>query len=191
MEKSLNPSAIRSRKMIVEALLRLMKRKKYTAITITDVANEAQIGRKTFYRHFYTLDDVLDEYVNELFAEYRAMLKEAQICDIYEHIPCYFRFWNEHMEFLQLLEKNNLLFFILKKYDVLMPEIFTLLPCVIEKGSDVSEYFLSYTAGGFWSMLCKWISRGGKETPEEMTEIFKAFFSQVVGNISGFGETHK
>lgn len=191
MEKSTNPSAIRSRKMIVQALLRLMKRKKYAAITITDIANEAQIGRKTFYRHFYTLDDVLNEYVDELFAEYRAMLKEAQICNIYEHIPRYFQFWSRHMEFLQLLEKNDLSSFILKKYDALLPEVFLLLPCVLEEKSAMSEYFLSYTAGGFWSMLFKWCSRGGKETPEEMTDIFKAFFSQVVGNLTVSGETEK
>lgn len=191
MEKSTNPSAVRSREMIVEALFRLMKCKRYTEITITDIAKEAQIGRKTFYRHFYTPDDVLDEYVEGLFAEYRLMLKEAQICNIYEHIPRYFQFWGGHREFLQLLEKNNLSFFILKKYDVLLPEIFSLLPCEIEEASAISEYFISYTAGGFWNMLFRWVSRDGRETPEEMTEIFKAFFSQVVGNISAASEREK
>lgn len=183
MNKSMNPSSIRSRKLIVDALLRLMKHKKYSSITITDIANEAQIVRKTFYRHFYSLEDVLDEYVEELFTQYREMLRHAHVQNIYEHIPLYFGFWQEHLEFLQLLEQNNLLAYVLQKYNVLLPELYTLLPCHMEENTLMMEYFVSYTAGGFWNLLCKWVAGGGKETPEEMTEIFMHFFSQIADNL--------
>ncbi len=182
MERSQNPSAIRSRKMIVDALLRLMERKPYNEISVTDIAKEAQVVRKTFYRHFYTLEDVLDEYVEQLFVEYSSMLKDAQIQNIVEHIPLYFSFWKSHEDFLQVLSKNDLLFLILKKYDQIFPDIFALLPCHMDEDAVIKSYFQSYTAGGFFSLLFQWIKSGYKESPEEMSSIFTKFFAQFIAD---------
>ncbi len=183
-DKSSNPSAIRSRQMIVNALFTLMKQKKYTSITITDIAIEAQVTRKTFYQHFYSLDDVLDEYIETLYTEYIKALQQASIQSIYEHIPLYFKFWMTHFDFLTLLSKNNLLSFILTKYDELLPLIYAHLPCSIEGDSILFEYFSTYTSGAFWKLLCKWVERGGKETPEQMSEIFKGFIVEMTKNPS-------
>ena len=83
------------------------------------------------------------------------------------------------MDFLQLLHKNNLLFFIFNKYESLLTEITTLLPCTLDTNDVTYDYFISYTASSFWGLLYKWILRGGLESPEEMAQIFLDFFMQV------------
>lgn len=51
-------NSIRSEKMIVRAFVELMQKKDEKKITVTDVVNEADINRSTFYAHFKSIDDV-------------------------------------------------------------------------------------------------------------------------------------
>ena len=52
---------------IKDALLELMKEKSFEKLSISKVCEAAQITRTTFYSHYDTLDQVLDELINEAF----------------------------------------------------------------------------------------------------------------------------
>ena len=49
----------RTKLWIINSLLDLLKRKEYASITINMIADNAQLGRRTFYRHFDTKDDAM------------------------------------------------------------------------------------------------------------------------------------
>lgn len=49
-----------------------MKRKPFQQITVTEICQEAAIGRKTFYRNFELKEDVLDFYLDHLCREFEA-----------------------------------------------------------------------------------------------------------------------
>ena len=57
---------------IKDALLELMKEKSFEKLSISGVCEAAQITRTTFYSHYDTLNQVLDELIDEAFevAEY-------------------------------------------------------------------------------------------------------------------------
>ena len=57
---------------IKDALLELMKEKSFEKLSISKVCEAAQITRTTFYSHYDTLNQVLDELIDEAFevAEY-------------------------------------------------------------------------------------------------------------------------
>lgn len=61
----------RAREYITEALLQLMNKKNYENITITDIAERAGVTRITFYRNFNTKDDIVKQYVQNIFNEYK------------------------------------------------------------------------------------------------------------------------
>ncbi|WPG32940.1 TetR/AcrR family transcriptional regulator [Lactiplantibacillus plantarum] len=46
---------------IYDAFKRLICEKEYSKITVTELAKMAQINKKTFYRYYPTLDDLLIE----------------------------------------------------------------------------------------------------------------------------------
>ena len=46
--KQVNKTAVQSQHMIADALFSLMKRKPFPQITVTEICDEAAIGRKTF-----------------------------------------------------------------------------------------------------------------------------------------------
>src|ERR1700734_171586 len=47
-----DPRVLRSRQMLMEALLRLLNRKEFDDISIQEIADEATLNRATFYLHY-------------------------------------------------------------------------------------------------------------------------------------------
>lgn len=50
-----------TRQTIKDSLLSLMQKKPFSKITVTEICRLSEINRGTFYLHYYDLDDVLDE----------------------------------------------------------------------------------------------------------------------------------
>ncbi|MBR2950520.1 MAG: TetR family transcriptional regulator, partial [Lachnospiraceae bacterium] len=64
-EKKENRSAIRSRRLIREALLELLQEKKFEKITVTDIVKRADINRSTFYAHYPDVMGLLEELMED------------------------------------------------------------------------------------------------------------------------------
>ncbi len=76
MERKTNKNGMRSRRLIREALLRLLKTKSPDDITIMDIVNEADINRATFYAHYSCLRDLYDEIEKEVIDKMMDILKD-------------------------------------------------------------------------------------------------------------------
>ena len=50
--ETMDPRVLRSRQMLMEALLRLLNRKEFDDISIQEIADEAALNRATFYLHY-------------------------------------------------------------------------------------------------------------------------------------------
>ena len=76
MAKSEYRSAVRSRKLIKEALADLLLEKPLDKITVTDVVNRAQINRGTFYAHYADIPDVIHHLIDETFSQIRDAISD-------------------------------------------------------------------------------------------------------------------
>lgn len=85
MAKAEYRSAVRSRKLIKAALADLLQEKPLDKITVTDVVNQAEINRGTFYAHYSDIPDVIHQMVEEAFCRIRDVLDD-QTCAI-EALP--------------------------------------------------------------------------------------------------------
>ena len=56
---------IKTRQTIRGALISLMSEQELSDITITSLCARARINRKTFYRHYRSISDVITEFENE------------------------------------------------------------------------------------------------------------------------------
>ena len=66
---------VKTRQLIREALLDLMSERVLSKITISELCVRAGINRKTFYRHYRTIGDVITEIENDILSEFAAVFK--------------------------------------------------------------------------------------------------------------------
>lgn len=64
-----NPQINRSRHMLQDALIELLKEKKNHKITVTDIVTRAGLSRTTFYAHFGYIEEIIEQLLEELMAK--------------------------------------------------------------------------------------------------------------------------
>ena len=68
---------IKTRQAIRSALISLLSEKELSDITISELSARAQVNRKTFYRHYRSISDVVTEFENELLSDFSDILKTS------------------------------------------------------------------------------------------------------------------
>ena len=77
MRRSTDRRVVRTRKAIREAFFKLMEDQDYHKITIASIAREADIDRKTFYLHYSSVSDLVDEVIRDEAQNIIASCREA------------------------------------------------------------------------------------------------------------------
>ena len=77
LRRSTDRRVVRTRKAIREAFFKLMENQDYHKITIASVAREADIDRKTFYLHYRSVSDLVDEIIHDEAENIVASCREA------------------------------------------------------------------------------------------------------------------
>lgn len=73
-EKKLDRRVIKTKKAIRNAFAKLISEKDINKITIKDIADTADINRKTFYNYYSGVYEIIDEIEKELVAEFEDLL---------------------------------------------------------------------------------------------------------------------
>lgn len=154
--------AEQSKQKIGNALLTVMEIYDYREITITQIAQEASLSRKTFYRLFSDKDSVLSYIFESLFAECFSLIQAQKIEHYWNLVQLYFDFWEERKNLLNLFQKNNLLPRVIEYTYQHSMVVFEQVRTreVMNTVSAQLPYMLAYSIGGMNSMLLKWIEMG-------------------------------
>ena len=151
--------AEQSKRKFANALLVALERYDYKEITITQLAVESKLSRKTFYRLFADKDDVLSYLFEDLYKECFEQIKSQHTQYYWDIVQCYFDFWENRKSLLLLFKQSNLLPVL---FDGAYNYSFSIFEYIRTK--DVAEhlslelpYLLAYSVGGMHSMLLKWV----------------------------------
>ncbi|RJE46673.1 MULTISPECIES: TetR/AcrR family transcriptional regulator [unclassified Dehalobacter] len=89
---------IKTRKAIKQVFIRLMTEKDISDITIKEIADQADINRKTFYSHYTDVNGVLDEIENDIL---------EQLCGIIESFDIQKAIYDPYLIFKELTNIIN------------------------------------------------------------------------------------
>ena len=78
-------SAIRSRRLIREAFLKLLNEKDLRKITVTDIVALADINRATFYAHYPDVRGVIEEIENEIIDKMMTVLQDFDFSNFFHN----------------------------------------------------------------------------------------------------------
>lgn len=75
---------IKTKRVIRGALIELMSEKGISDITVSELSERAMINRKTFYRHYREISDVVTELENEILGDFAEILRKnkASVLDV-------------------------------------------------------------------------------------------------------------
>ena len=165
--------AIKSAELLYEGLQRVMKRKEFNKITVTDITKESTVSRATFYRNFDTIIDVLYWKCNQLFnrvikdfVEQEPDLKEKDSL-----ISFVFSFWVDHVDILEVLINQSRIDIIYNSFMANAPIVMDYIRERIDFPEVHYDYFIASRVGIFIGIFQTWISSGKKETGDELTQI--------------------
>ena len=178
MNKSTNKLATQSKQWLLESFYKLLEEKSFQEISISEISKNAGLDRRTFYRHFISKEELLEQYCQTIISEFTAILLKQGTINKSKVTIAYFSFWGNHLDFLNLLQRDNLLFFLLKELEQLLAITRkTVMPGIKESSITKEEHYaLAFHIGGFFNLLVKWLSQGAIESPEEMAEIIQTLF---------------
>lgn len=151
--------AEQSKKKIANALLVVLQQYDYKEITITQLAQEAKLSRKTFYRLFTDKEEVLSFLFENLYIECFEQIKSQRTQCYWDIVQCYFDFWEERKSLLLIFRQSTLLPVLFDgayKYSFSIFE-YVRSKDVVEQLSEELPYLLAYSIGGMHSMLLKWV----------------------------------
>ena len=168
--------AARSRQKLMDALLTVMEQYDYREITVTQLAQEAGLSRKTFYRLFSHKDEILSLLFEKLFEECFSRIKAMDLHHYWDVVQVYFDFWEERKELLFLLQKNGLLPRVFERSYQYAIQVFTFV-----RSKELADtlalplpYLLAYSVGGMQSMLLKWVEHGMEVPSSTLIAALKA-----------------
>jgi len=93
MKMTMNPTALRSRQCIVEAMLAMLDEHPFDEIRISELSMRADLTRQTFYQNFGSKIEVLNYYLDQLFEQFYQVLQNKRIHSPKELTYQYFSFW--------------------------------------------------------------------------------------------------
>ncbi|MCD8148573.1 MAG: TetR/AcrR family transcriptional regulator [Clostridiales bacterium] len=79
MQKKPDRRIKKTKVSLYNAFYDLLKKKDYSEITVKELAEEADITRKTFYLHYNTLDDLLWEFLTERYSQIRESMNDIDL----------------------------------------------------------------------------------------------------------------
>ena len=168
-------NAVRSRWMIRESFVALLREKPFEKITATDVINRSGLNRSTFYAHYPDVKGIIDEITGEVIALFRQMLTEMDFSrflnDPKPHLKKIVTFLEENQELYRLLGQSEMSLLYLEQLKKVLIQKVVESPNLPTEGlSPISVNIrIRMLLSGVIDTYREWLSGGIHYTLEEMT----------------------
>lgn len=180
MAKKTDLRVVRTKKLIKEAMLKLIQEKGFDAITIQDIAEEALINRATFYLHYQDKYDLLEKVSHTFLQELMDVINpsyhiengevnverfQTTLKRVFENIKKNRDFYqvmfgpNEVQDFSAKVEK-----FVFEKFETKFKEIFG----DLSKLEIPADFILNFLSSAYIGVVKWWIKENFRYSPEYM-----------------------
>jgi AcrR family transcriptional regulator len=171
----------KTQKCIRDALIALIIEKEISQITVKELAERANINRKTFYMHYSSIEDILDKIENEIIEKLLFILERYDFFDSHFDVYALFLSINDVINddfdlYQRLVYANSYNFLIIKVKKILKDTILEKYNKKLNMSKDVFNLYAEYTASGVMSLYIEWFKMNSKLSLEDL--------AKVAGNIT-------
>lgn len=174
-EKREYRSAVRSRKLIRQAFMDLLKEKPFEKITVTDIVKRAEINRSTFYAHYPDVLGLLEEIQNEIITYTEKMMDDIDFRNFMKNPEPLLK------EVVNLAMENVELYRLLSTSNMAAKQLLTIKNVLIERtlntvefpelelGAFEKEFAVRFFMGGAADLYMQWLNGEVDCSIEELT----------------------
>lgn len=175
-----------------EALLLLLQKKEYEFITVKEVCKKAGVNRSTFYLHYETMDDLLQESVEMINRKFRESFgKEAAGFNVKnatreesflvtpKYLAPYLTFIKENKNVFRLFCEKSSLFKAEETMEKMYRDIFR--PSLKKFGvaAEDQPFVFAYYFSGVAAVIMKWVQLGCEKPTDEVIALITTFLPRV------------
>ncbi len=173
-----DPRVIRTKSLIIQALVELTEETPYKKIKIQDITNTAKIARQTFYLHYKSKDAVLVAYIDDVFDNFYQEIEGHIIAspDPDEIIAWHlFNQWQQHAEFAKLMIAADVEHLMIKSFRNYITRVIGL---YIRNHSmplndpEALGFMVDYLAGASWLVLQRWVASDFKYPLDKLAKLY-------------------
>lgn len=170
-----------TRRLLREGLLRLMERKPLDKISVSELCGESGINRATFYRHYGTPRDVLDDMERELISGLE--IDVCKISDVRDIVHCFeiaMEYLYSHADMLKILLQNRSDEELTQMINEMCAQVFSLksrLSIAGDLDMDAVKLISAYSVGGVYFLLRQWLLGDIQKTPQEISRLIQLMLS--------------
>ena len=163
-----NEKTATRQRWIENGLLELMQERKFEDITVTDLCQHLELSRRSFYRYFRDMEDVLETLLDHtlesmIISNNPLTLRELEIN---------FRFWYRQRPLLAALAYSGM-YGKLVEHTLKYAENNSVTEYLSEsqKTMDLNRELQLFVISGASSLLISWHAEGFQKTPQQMAKI--------------------
>lgn len=181
----------RTRQLLRDALLSLLKEKRYADISVQDLIERAEVARSTFYVHYIDKDDLLvgkrGVFASKLGHQAAIRMHEEHTNDAIFPTRGWFQHIQAQNELLKLIAKDSAIELAMKTLHGILR---TDAPRRVEKHlhnstSIPDSLVVEYMATTLMTLIKWWVRHDMKYSPQQMDEIFQRLVMPGVLSIRG------
>ena len=161
--------SVQHQRQVEEALVELMQKMPYEAITVTHLCQAAGVTRRVFYHLF-------NNKTGALYAMIDHIVLESGNYDphIRDEVLRFFRYWQDHRHLLDVLHENQLTGILLERMiESIMNEEYDLRYWLKANGWEKEKDVILFHLSGIMGLVYRWYFSGFRESPEEMAALLK------------------
>lgn len=173
-----------SKRLLKEGVMRLLKKKHISDISVSELCAEAQINRTTFYRHYQTPHDVLMEieldFVHQL---YDTPVMFGNVQNLRGQIVRMCGVLYENRDLVRLFIANNMDkdFISIFRY---LADGFLESRTILYKGhladEDTMRLISAFFATGGYSLIRQWLVEDIQKSPSEIADLILGSFNRNI-----------
>ena len=171
-----------------EALIELLEKKDLEYITVKEICQEAEVNRSTFYLHYETMGDLLEEsvqYMNREFLEHmqlreKSFLDKIRNCprqELYlvtpEYLTPYLEYIAANKRLFRAALKNSRSFALDKAYRRMMEQVFLPILERFETPVQDREYMMAFYIQGLMAIVLEWMKNDCQDSISHVSAVME------------------
>lgn len=170
MSRALDPRVVRTRRLLINALIEIIVAEGYETVTIREIVGKAGVNRSTFYLHFYDKQDIMTQMQDDILNELTESLKHPMYS--YEAAVNEYKHSNKpiksHVAMFEHIQKHASLYQKLLNEREFRERITQAIQMEVLRFRD-SVWEATFMANGAVGVILYWLENGMNETIMEMS----------------------